>query len=125
MAQLINVVALLVLMGAVALYANFVLRRIAGIDMRSPTKMPWPRGWRLAAFWFALVISVVVLIPAAIFAAGYLTGLSDCPADLSPQDPWRCTAIGRLLFMAGGIAVGLPLAALWARLLVKLIIKQS
>jgi len=125
MAQLIGIVGQITLLIAVGLYANFVLRRIAGINLRSPTKTPWPRGWRLVYFWLALGISVAVLVPAAILVFGYLLDMDSCPAHLSPHNPWRCTPVGRLVLMAAILAVGLPLAALWTRLLIKLTLKQS
>lgn len=125
MAKLISVLSLFVLVAALGLYANFVLRRVAGVNLRSRVQMPWPRGWRLVVYWLALVISVVILVPGAIITVGYAFGLSDCPADFSPHDPWRCSLIGRLCFLVGAIAVGLPLAALCARLLGELLVKHD
>jgi hypothetical protein len=110
----------------VAFYGGFVFRRIV---RRSATGSAfpeyWPRGRRLALLVSAVVLTAVVIIPATIVAVGYVFGMTDCPADFSSDQPWRCSRAGRFLFMSAGIVLGLPLVALWLRWVLNLSYKNA
>jgi hypothetical protein len=123
MAQLVGFIGTAIFWAAVIFYAHYIFRRLGGAAAKGTSS--WPRGWRLAFLGIALVLTVIVLIPAVVVAVGYTFGLTDCSPHFSPSDPWRCSPVGRLLFLLGGIVIGLPLAALWTRLLLRFVSKSS
>lgn len=77
-----------------------------------------PRGWRLTFFTVALIVTVVVAIPAIIMGLGYLVGFGECDRP-DTATLTLCSAQGRLLLMTVLIAVGLPLARIWAKFLAR------
>jgi hypothetical protein len=126
MAQLIGFIGTAIFLAAVIFYAHYILRRLGGADGKAAKgTSSWPSGWRLAFLCIALVLTVIVLIPAVVVTVGYAFGLTDCSPHFSPSDPWRCSPVGRLLFLIGGIVIGLPLAVLWTRLLLRLVTQRS
>jgi hypothetical protein len=110
--------------GAAGLYGIFVFRLILRGNAVARARQGWPRGGRLLLFVLAIVLTVLLVIPAAILAVGYAFGMTDCPADFSPAQPWRCTPGGRFLFMTVGITLALPLAAAWLRWLLGVIYRS-
>jgi hypothetical protein len=77
----------------------------------------WPRGWRLVIFSIALVVTVVLVVPAFIMGIGYLVGFGAC--DNPNSAALICSPIGRLLLTVVLIGIGLPLAVTWARFLAR------
>jgi hypothetical protein len=116
-------VAFVIFWAAVVLYAVYVFRRILGRGQLS--RRDWPRGWRLAAYVSGLLLAVVVVVPAAIMVAGYVFGMTNCTADYSPSQPWRCSQAGRLLFITLSILVGLPLVAMLLRWLAGFVYRSA
>jgi len=112
MAKVIGLAGVVVFITAVALYTRYVFRRFG-----PPLATPWPRGTRLALFWVGIVLAPVIVVPAVLVAVGYVLGMTNCPAQFSPGEAWGCSPIGRLTFLLGTLAIGLPLAALWLRFL--------
>ena len=115
-------VAFVVFWAAVALYGIYVFRRILGRGQLS--RVDWPRGWRLVAYVSGLVVTVVVIFPAAIMAAGYVLGMGNCTAAHSADQPWRCSPPGRVFVLALFLFFGLPLAAAWLRLLLGFVLPR-
>jgi len=123
MAQLIAFSLIAIFGVAVFFYGHYMFRRLGGKAVTDTAS--WPRGKRLVFFCLALALTVIVIIPAAIVAVGYAFGMTDCSADLSPTDLWRCSLAGRSSFLVCGIAIGIPLAALWVRLLLGMFPRNS
>ena len=106
------------ILGAVILYARYVFVRLGRpTGMPTDPSWPWPSGRRLLSFLLAILFSLFVLLPAALFILGYPLGVGSCPVEIAPTGAWRCSAEGRLLSFLFIVAVLIPLAALWARLL--------
>jgi hypothetical protein len=93
--------------------------------LESPAGMHGIRRWRLAAYISGLVLTVVVVIPGAIMAVGYIFGMTNCTADYSPNQPWRCSQVGRFLFLTLGILVALPLVAVLLRSLMGFVYRSA
>jgi hypothetical protein len=121
MAQLIGLVGTAVIFIAGGLYTRYVFRRFGPPQLA----VPWLHGKRLALFWLAIVLTVVVVIPAVTVAVGYVLGMTGCRPQFSPSDPWRCSPIGRLSLLIGMLAIGLPLAAIWMRFLLGILARDS
>ena len=115
-------VADVVFLLGIALYARYVFRRIAGVGAPS---MVHPRGRQLILFWLALVFTVIVIIPAVIVGVGYALGINERPSRFSPGEPWMCSSTAHGSFLLLGIVLGLPLAALWIRVLLRLTTRAS
>jgi hypothetical protein len=126
MAQVIGFLGAICFLVAVNFYARYVFRRF-GVFSGSPPEFvgPAPRGKRLVLFWLAIAFTVVVPGPAALFAIAYPLGMFDCGDQYSPSEPPQCLPGARLSFALGLIAIGLPLAALWMRLLLGKITHNS
>jgi hypothetical protein len=120
MAQLIGLLGTILFFSAVGLYALYVFRRFG-----PPRTTPWPRGKRLVFFCVLLVLTGVVVVPAAIVAVGHAFGMTTCRVTFSPGEPWACSPIGRLTFLVGTLAAGLPLAAIWLRFLLGRAVRES
>lgn len=120
MAQLTGLVGTVMILIAGGLYTRYVFRRFGPAQSASP----WLHGKRLALFWFAIALTVVVVIPAVVVGVGYGLGLTGCRPQFSPSDPWRCSPIGRLSLLLGMLAIGLPLAAIWMRLLLGILARD-
>jgi hypothetical protein len=73
----------------------------------------------LALFAIVLIVTVAVVIPAVIVGVGYVLGFGECDRPDTAATSSVCSAPGRLLLMAALIAVGLPLARLWAKFLAR------
>jgi len=126
MAQLVGFIGTAIFWAGVIFYAHYIFRRLGSASGQAATgTSSWPRGWPLAFLCIALVLTVIVLIPAIVVAVGYAFGLTKCSPHFSASGPWRCSPVGRLTFLVGGIAIGLPLAGLWTRLLLRLVTRRS
>jgi hypothetical protein len=118
MRTLLTLLLLVAIVTVVGFYARFVFSRLGRPEgMRGNTTWPWPRGRRLVLFILSWVVTLFVLLPAAIFLLGAPFGMSICPADATATGPWRCSPLGRLTTALLVLVVLLPLAALWQRLL--------
>jgi len=121
MAQLIGIVGTAVIFIAGGLYTRYVFRRFGPPQLA----VPGLHGKRLALFWLAIVLTVVVLIPVVMVAVGYALGMTGCKPQFSTSDPWQCSPIGRLSLLIGMLAIGLPLAAIWMRSLIGMLARNS
>lgn len=79
----------------------------------------WPRGWRLVLFSIALIVTVVLVVPAFIMGIGYLLGFGACDRPGTAAVADICSPLGRLLVTVLLIAIGLPLGLTWARFLAR------
>ena len=118
MAQLIGLVAGIAIWAAIILYTRYAFRRFGPVRLQSGDfAPPWPRGARLALFWFVIVLSVILLVPAGILAVGYALGMTQCNGRFAPSSSWGCSPSASLVFLTVVIGLGLPLMALWVRFL--------
>ena len=108
MASLIEPLVTAILLGAAGGYGLFVFRRFGALDG------PQPRGSRLALLWLATLVSLAAFM-AAFLGVGHWGGFIYCSPQFSPNAAWPCSAIARLLYGTGSLAIGLPLLALWVR----------
>lgn len=125
MSQLGRVLPSVVVCGFIAIYVQCIFRRIAGIDFLNAKKTSWPRGWRLALFILALVISVLVLIPSAAHLIGSVLEVTRCHQPLAPIVLPTCPSPERLISMVVLALVLLPPVALWIRVLTKFLAQPS
>jgi hypothetical protein len=112
MAETISLILAAVLIAGMTSYSRYIFRRLGPVS-----SMPWPRGWRLAFFWLALIATVAILIPGVALGVWYVLGMAECPAQLLPGEPWKCSANGRLAIVLGALVVMMPLGGLWLRFL--------
>jgi hypothetical protein len=64
--------------------------------------------------WLASLVGLTAFM-AAFLGVGHWGGFIYCSRQFSPNAAWPCSAVGRLLYGAGSLAIGLPLLALWIR----------
>lgn len=79
------------------------------------------RGWRLALFTIAMMVTVAVVIPGYIVSTGYLVGFGACDRPDTAATSSICSPLGRLFFTGLGIAILVPLARNWARFLARVL----
>lgn len=89
-------------------------------DHKSPPEFiqRWSRRVRVLVASVAIILTCVVLVPAAILAIGYLIGAGDCEAS---SDAIRCSALGKSLTAGVIIAIVLPPSLVWARFLQRIL----
>lgn len=76
-----------------------------------------PRPWRIALFIIAVMLTVVIVIPAAILFIGYVVGFGACVRTDTGTGSALCSPGARLILALLVIAVGLPLSRMWVRYL--------
>lgn len=76
-----------------------------------------PRWLRITVVCFALLVTVVVIVPLLVTAYAYAFRIEDCEPSSASEVRFVCTDLGRLALMLAGIAVGLPIAGAWGNFL--------
>lgn len=77
----------------------------------------WPRAWRLTLYWAAMMITVLILVPAFVVVGAYLLGFGACDKLGTAAASQICSPLGRLslgaVLVAGVFILFLP----WTRFL--------
>lgn len=77
-----------------------------------------PRWIRVILAWLAAALSLPLVL-ALLHGAATRLGFSSCGLQLTPTEPWICSAAGRLFLFLAFLALALPPILIWARLLAK------